>query len=460
MKNEIALQIAEPCHENWQQMTDTEKGRFCKSCSKEVVDFTPMTDTELLNFFKKPAGNTCGRFSNDQLNRALQPPVQEKKKGWKWLMAGLAALMMMHKGDAQKNGNNKSDSNMGATPKTRGTTTIETIETISVGIVLSTFIEDKVITGKVLDETGHPIPHASIMIDNSKQGVLSNTKGEFSLPLDDPQKAYILVISSVGYTTKRMLVTPQQKSNITVQLNGNTEMLGEIVIVRPKKVSIRGIVTDEKNNPIPAATISVGVQKMAAWSDYAGKFNINTKATTGKLNLLIESPGFENEYATIDIPAKEDEVELQVTMKTKTVVLPEVVVTGYQTIRCIAMMGDVTAVPVKNKQNRADTTTTVSYFENKFIPSHASQPVALVVFPNPAPRSSVVNIVAKDPGSYLVQLFANNGIILKSQTVLRDAKQAGIISFQLPSTIAAGIHYIRLMNMETRNSVTGKLIIQ
>ncbi len=39
----IKINIAEPCHENWEKMLDEEKGKFCLSCQKQVVDFSRMT---------------------------------------------------------------------------------------------------------------------------------------------------------------------------------------------------------------------------------------------------------------------------------------------------------------------------------------------------------------------------------------------------------------------------------
>ena len=52
MPKSLQLNIAEPCHENWQNMTTQEQGRFCGSCRKSVVDFTMMSDQEVLNYLK------------------------------------------------------------------------------------------------------------------------------------------------------------------------------------------------------------------------------------------------------------------------------------------------------------------------------------------------------------------------------------------------------------------------
>jgi len=78
MPKQFQLKIADPCHENWEKMTPSEKGKFCGSCQKQVIDFTGMTDTQLAAFFKKPStGSTCGHFLGDQLDRKITIPRKE-----------------------------------------------------------------------------------------------------------------------------------------------------------------------------------------------------------------------------------------------------------------------------------------------------------------------------------------------------------------------------------------------
>lgn len=64
----MKITIPEPCHEDWGKMTKEDKGRFCASCSKVVVDFTEMDKEEIKDYFKdKSEEKTCGRFRNSQL---------------------------------------------------------------------------------------------------------------------------------------------------------------------------------------------------------------------------------------------------------------------------------------------------------------------------------------------------------------------------------------------------------
>ncbi|RYZ28433.1 MAG: T9SS type A sorting domain-containing protein [Chitinophagaceae bacterium] len=74
------IKIAEPCHENWDAMTQQDKGKFCASCQKTVVDFSTMSDRQIADFFKKPARSVCGRFYSDQLERTIEAP--KKRLPW------------------------------------------------------------------------------------------------------------------------------------------------------------------------------------------------------------------------------------------------------------------------------------------------------------------------------------------------------------------------------------------
>lgn len=97
------LSISSPCHENWEAMKPEDKGRFCGSCQKTVIDFTGMSDRQMAEFFKKPATSLCGRFHADQLERAIDIP--KKRIPWVKYFFTVAwpAFILMLKGCGQKN---------------------------------------------------------------------------------------------------------------------------------------------------------------------------------------------------------------------------------------------------------------------------------------------------------------------------------------------------------------------
>ncbi|MDI9309029.1 MAG: hypothetical protein QM535_02340 [Limnohabitans sp.] len=64
------ITIPKPCHENWDEMTPEDKGRFCSVCSKTVVDFTEMNNEQVNGFFAENKDKkVCGRFKNEQVEK-------------------------------------------------------------------------------------------------------------------------------------------------------------------------------------------------------------------------------------------------------------------------------------------------------------------------------------------------------------------------------------------------------
>jgi hypothetical protein len=102
MPKYLNLQINEPCHEDWNRMTPNEQGKFCGSCNKAVVDFTNMTDGQLVDFFKLNTGNTCGRFYEDQINKPMAIPRKEIPWLKYFLTITIPAFLFSAKGIAQK----------------------------------------------------------------------------------------------------------------------------------------------------------------------------------------------------------------------------------------------------------------------------------------------------------------------------------------------------------------------
>lgn len=69
MKPNYSISIPKPCHEDWSKMTPNEKGRFCQSCSKTVVDFTKMNVNEIQDYIQlNKDKRICGHIKQNQLN--------------------------------------------------------------------------------------------------------------------------------------------------------------------------------------------------------------------------------------------------------------------------------------------------------------------------------------------------------------------------------------------------------
>ncbi|HMH21116.1 MAG TPA: hypothetical protein VK563_05045 [Puia sp.] len=103
MSKNLQIHIAEPCHESWEKMDEAGKGRFCSSCSKTVIDFTLMSDQQVLSYLNDPKRKVCGRFASDQLDRDFTVVKERGKKPWSvvWRLA-VVGMLLSAKGQAQQ----------------------------------------------------------------------------------------------------------------------------------------------------------------------------------------------------------------------------------------------------------------------------------------------------------------------------------------------------------------------
>jgi hypothetical protein len=101
MPRNLRINISDPCQESWQTMHPQDNGRHCGACSKIVVDFTLMSDREILAWLTDANRKVCGRFSPDQLNRNLLPVPEKKRKAWMIWNFLLAGLLVSSKAPAQ-----------------------------------------------------------------------------------------------------------------------------------------------------------------------------------------------------------------------------------------------------------------------------------------------------------------------------------------------------------------------
>jgi hypothetical protein len=90
----MKISINEPCHENWDKMTPNDKGAFCLSCQKNVVDFSCKTIKEIKDFFQKKSDTSivCGRFDEGQLEALTFDDFFNKFMKWKYFQK--AALIV------------------------------------------------------------------------------------------------------------------------------------------------------------------------------------------------------------------------------------------------------------------------------------------------------------------------------------------------------------------------------
>ncbi|MBU3011380.1 TonB-dependent receptor [Polaribacter vadi] len=124
----------------------------------------------------------------------------------------------------------------------------------------------KTITGNVTDNTGNPLPGASILEKGTSNGVQSDFDGNFSIKVANENS--VLEISYIGYAKKEIRVSNQTK--LSIQLEEDAASLDEIVIIgygSVKKKNLVGSVSTvdaEKAYLAPTANLDNGLQGRAA----------------------------------------------------------------------------------------------------------------------------------------------------------------------------------------------------
>ena len=124
------------------------------------------------------------------------------------------------------------------------------------------------IRGKVTDERGEPIPGATVVVEGSTIGTVTDIDGQFALNVGE---GAVLRISFIGYTAQRVTVSNQ--STINVVLKEDQSSLEEVVVVgygTQEKRNITGAISslDEKSiREIPVASAVEAMQGQVAGVD-------------------------------------------------------------------------------------------------------------------------------------------------------------------------------------------------
>jgi len=82
------------------------------------------------------------------------------------------------------------------------------------------FAQQKTITGIITDETGLPLPGATVVIENTTRGVSTDFDGNFSI---DASAGEVLVASFVGYTDQRITIGAEDAYNLSLQPGNELE---------------------------------------------------------------------------------------------------------------------------------------------------------------------------------------------------------------------------------------------
>lgn len=222
----VSISIPTPCHERWQGMNPSQGGRFCQSCQKTVLDFTAKTDREVALFFQLAVEGTCGRFRSDQLERPLRAQTAPNGRlGWlrSWVLL-LPGLLATGASMAQ------SDRVLGKIapihqpanpvfppppPEVMGEPPARPLT--------------RLVEGKITYHHGEPLIGATILLQGSEHGAVSDPQGRFELRFPETTDTTWLEISYTRYRRAIAELAPGQVF-VAVKLEEAYTLAGEIVV--------------------------------------------------------------------------------------------------------------------------------------------------------------------------------------------------------------------------------------
>jgi TonB-linked SusC/RagA family outer membrane protein len=141
--------------------------------------------------------------------------------------------------------------------------------------------ENGVISGKVVDEDGNPLPGANIKVLESNTGTQSKADGTYSISL--APGTYTLTVSFISYTTvtrTKVVVKSGEATTLNISLNAESGSLNEVLVVgygTQKRVNATGAVdqiTSKSLENRPITNLTQGLQGVLP--------NLNLKMMDGK----------------------------------------------------------------------------------------------------------------------------------------------------------------------------------
>ena len=233
----FSLQIPEPCHENWAEMTPSEQGRFCQNCQKIVVDFSKMSDRDLTQWFVALAGErVCGRVNPKQLNRSFSCVTQSKSTFYQRtaiLVSGLFFATSAYGQDYKP-----------TEITTKGDTIL--VHPPQYAEPLKTEKKARILRGVVLDERGEPLPSVQITVKGTKISEITDFDGLLKIVLTndfDKTEKIQLAAQLVGFESVEKTINLKGQNSldkIEIRLEDSHMLLGGMIITEIKPQTFFG----------------------------------------------------------------------------------------------------------------------------------------------------------------------------------------------------------------------------
>ena len=223
-----SFSIPTPCAQPWAAMRPTTDGRHCGACQTEVVDFTRLSEAEILAYLARRGGRPVCVLAN--ASQVMPVPATRWRR---WLLAGLALL--------------------GWQPITSCATKppqqLPAQATTASGPAAAQ-AQQIIIRGQVLDgASATVVPQVSVFINDTQFGTVTDEQGRFELVMAAnwaPIAGGTVVLKFVG--------NPFNFQEQTLKLDARATPQPAPLLVRLASVPNRGQIMGKMRMPEPPVT--------------------------------------------------------------------------------------------------------------------------------------------------------------------------------------------------------------
>ena len=454
MSKEIYLHIQEPCHENWEGMSPAEQGRFCRSCAKQVIDFSRMADNQILDLLSKAAGNTCGRFTGNQLERPLLKGTKEIPfflKPYKLVLSSLVPLFII-----SGNASGQDKKSVGKVVACQKEVPIPEM----MGDVALIIPAPSLIRGRVVDEHGNAIQGATILSKETRTKTVSDAAGNFSVHLKKVQQKATLQVSYADFQLKEVEARRNATTPLEIKLTEKEVVLTGFVIqkrisakasslqpqrTKPEKITVQGSIVDKMNQPLSYATVALQELDMHTAADSTGNFSFTVEPGKSNIDLSVSHVGYRLLTSKLDLE-KDDLKNVKLVLEQENI-LDSAVVSGFTNELCTIRVGGFSVVRTVTVIDTLRTTVQ-KLFNNELFKA----------FPNPVNRGQTLHLRFKQEGDYSLQLFDNSGRLYMEKQLKMAGKELDLL-LPMPAKLGSGVYYLKAVCVSANKQFIEKIVV-